>query len=132
MAETVYILTNQEMPGLVKVGKTNGDLATRIRQLFQTGVPLAFELFFACEVANAALAEQRLHDAFSDRRRSAAHRLVPPASQPKQTADQLFGLRPMLSRAPARRSHVSVVSTRAGDFDANWLSGSAALPTRER
>lgn len=38
MAEIVYLLTNEAMPGLVKVGRTNGDLAGRIRQLFQTGV----------------------------------------------------------------------------------------------
>lgn len=43
MADIVYLLTNESMPGLVKVGRTNGDLAVRIRQLFQTGVPLPFE-----------------------------------------------------------------------------------------
>lgn len=54
MTEIVYILTNEAMPGLVKVGRTTTDLAGRIRALFQTGVPLPFELFFACEVNDAA------------------------------------------------------------------------------
>ena len=56
------------MPGLIKIGKTNGDLAERIRGLFQTGVPLAFDLFFAYEVRDAAFAERQLHEAFGDHR----------------------------------------------------------------
>lgn len=68
MAEIVYILTNEAMPGLVKVGMTNSDLAGRIKQLYQTGVPLPFELFFACEVNNASTVESRLLDAFGDHR----------------------------------------------------------------
>lgn len=68
--ETVYILINEAMPGLVKVGRTNGDLAARIRQLFTSGVPLPFELFFACEVKNGVYVEAQLHDAFGDHRLS--------------------------------------------------------------
>ena len=68
MAEIVYILTNEAMPGLVKIGMTNSDLVGRIKQLYQTGVPLPFELFFACEVGNSALVETRLLDAFGDHR----------------------------------------------------------------
>ena len=69
MAEIGYILINEAMPGLVKVGHTTGDLATRIRTLSSsTGVPLAFELFYACEVPNALAAEREIHDAFDDHR----------------------------------------------------------------
>lgn len=68
MAEVVYVLTNESMPGLIKIGRTNGDLASRIRGLYQTGVPLPFELFFACEVRDSAFVEAQLHDAFGDHR----------------------------------------------------------------
>jgi hypothetical protein len=68
MPEIVYLLTNEAMPGLVKVGRTNADLAGRIRQLFSTGVPLPFELFYATEVADGAFVERQLHDAFGDHR----------------------------------------------------------------
>jgi T5orf172 domain len=68
MTEIVYLLTNEAMPGLVKVGRTSADLAGRIKQLFQTGVPLPFELFFACEVADGTFVEGQLHDAFGDHR----------------------------------------------------------------
>ena len=59
---------NEAMPGLIKIGCTNGELASRIRQLYSTGVPLPFELFYACEVSNCAVVEDKLHDAFGDHR----------------------------------------------------------------
>ena len=68
MAEIVYVLTNEAMPGLIKIGRTNGDLAARVRGLYQTGVPLPFELFYACEVASAEFVERNLHEAFGDHR----------------------------------------------------------------
>jgi hypothetical protein len=68
MAEIVYVLVNEAMPGLIKIGRTNSDLALRIRSLYQTGVPLPFELFFACEVTDSAFVEAQLHEAFGDHR----------------------------------------------------------------
>lgn len=44
MPEIVYVLTNEAMPGLVKIGRTNNELAARIRALYSTSVPLPFEL----------------------------------------------------------------------------------------
>ncbi|MEL7460084.1 MAG: GIY-YIG nuclease family protein [Pseudomonadota bacterium] len=64
----IYILTNEAMPGLVKVGKTRADLLGRIKALDTTGVPLPFECFFAAEVADCDVAEKLLHDAFDDHR----------------------------------------------------------------
>ncbi|MBR0794010.1 GIY-YIG nuclease family protein [Bradyrhizobium jicamae] len=49
MTEIVYLLTNEAMPGLVKIGRTNGELASRIRGLYSTGVPLPFELFYGAK-----------------------------------------------------------------------------------
>ena len=68
MPEIVYILTNEAMPGLVKVGRTSGNLADRIKGLSNTSVPLAFDLFYACEVVDGAFVETNLHDAFGDHR----------------------------------------------------------------
>jgi hypothetical protein len=45
-------------------------LASRIRGLYQTGVPFPFELFYACEVNDSAVVESKLHDAFGDHRLS--------------------------------------------------------------
>ncbi|MDR3108887.1 MAG: GIY-YIG nuclease family protein [Planctomycetaceae bacterium] len=61
----VYILTNQAMPGLVKIGITTDDVQNRIGQLnSQTGVPLPFEVYYAAKVASATDVEKALHFAF--------------------------------------------------------------------
>lgn len=65
----VYLLTNPAMPGLVKIGRTSQDDAqARLDQLYTTGVPVPFELVFACRVADAARVEQALHIAFGPQR----------------------------------------------------------------
>jgi hypothetical protein len=49
----VYLLTNPYMPGLVKIGMTKQeDLEKRMKELYTTGVPVAFECQFACRVNN--------------------------------------------------------------------------------
>lgn len=69
MNEIVYVLTNEAMPGYVKIGKTNTHLEQRIRELSSsTSVPLPFTPYYACTVANATFVERQLHDAFGDNR----------------------------------------------------------------
>lgn len=64
----VYVLINEAMPGLVKIGYTKDDVVTRIKGLDSTGVPLPFECFFAVEVKDCRKVEELLHDIFSDHR----------------------------------------------------------------
>ncbi|MCP9828652.1 GIY-YIG nuclease family protein [Synechococcus sp. L2F] len=67
--KVVYVLTNPAMPGLVKIGyTTQEDANVRIGQLYTTGVPVPFELQFACKVENAEDVEQALHTAFDPNR----------------------------------------------------------------
>ena len=66
--EIIYILTNEAMAGYIKIGFTNNSLEERLRQLDRTGVPLPFEIYYACEVENARADERWLHSIFSDRR----------------------------------------------------------------
>jgi hypothetical protein len=68
MTDIVYVLTNEAMPGLTKIGCAVDNLTTRIRGLYGTGVPLPFELFYACEVKDCHFVEKQLHDAFGDHR----------------------------------------------------------------
>jgi hypothetical protein len=68
MSEIVYILTNEAMPGYVKVGFTHGTVEERLKQLDRTNTPLPFECYYACEVEDARQEEQWIHSVFTDRR----------------------------------------------------------------
>jgi len=68
MAEIIYILTNEAMDGLVKIGRTTTSVEQRIRELDNTSLPLPFQCYFAGEVADSAYVEAHLHKAFSDKR----------------------------------------------------------------
>lgn len=65
----VYVLTNPAMPGLVKIGSTDKDDANeRITQLYTTGVPVPFDLEYACRVDNPDEVEQAFYQAFAPQR----------------------------------------------------------------
>lgn len=119
MPQIVYILTNEAMPGLVKIGSTEGDLALRIRQLFATGVPLPFELFYACEVTNAVTVEDALHDAFDDHRVSQRREFFRIAPERVRAALSIGALREVSIReedafeTPEDRADVEVARRRS-------------------
>lgn len=61
----VYVLTNPAMPGMVKIGMTNRDsVDVRMKELFNTSVPVPFECEFACKVDRPDIVENALHLAF--------------------------------------------------------------------
>ena len=63
----IYVLTNDCMPGLVKIGQTTRtDLGRRMRELYSTGVPVKFESAASCKVPldKLDMVEQALHRAF--------------------------------------------------------------------
>ena len=47
MAEIIYVLTNEAMDGLVKIGRTTTSVEQRIRELDNTSAPLPFQCFYA-------------------------------------------------------------------------------------
>ena len=53
----VYILTNELMPEVIKIGKT-GNVEKRIKELDSTAIPLPFECFYAVKVGNDETALQ--------------------------------------------------------------------------
>ena len=67
MDNIIYILTNEAMPGYVKIGRTT-NLNQRLKSLYRTQVPLPFEVFYACAVENGIEVERWLFDIFEDRR----------------------------------------------------------------
>ena len=65
--EIVYVLQNDAMPGLIKIGITQRDgVDERLQNLYTTGVPLPFECIWAGEVDNCKEVESIIHNAFSD------------------------------------------------------------------
>jgi hypothetical protein len=61
----VYVLSNPAMPGIVKIGMTKRDtIDTRMKELFNTSVPLPFDCEYACEVSDCEKVEKALHVAF--------------------------------------------------------------------
>ena len=74
MTGTVYILTNDAMPGQLKIGMTTRDPHERARELSRgTGVALPFVVVYSAKVPDALAAEklihQRLHRFRTNRRR---------------------------------------------------------------
>ncbi len=56
------------MPDLVKIGRTT-NLEERLRSLStHSGVPVPFEVFYACEVSDSARVERQIHEGFGDHR----------------------------------------------------------------
>ena len=68
MAGVIYVMNNVAMPGMVKIGSTESPatLATRLKDLYTTSVPLPFECYFAAQVDDADALERKLHNLFSE------------------------------------------------------------------
>ena len=67
MSDILYVLTNESMPGLVKIGITD-DLRDRMRGLYRTGVPVPFECHYAVRTEKALEIETKLKNLFRDKR----------------------------------------------------------------
>lgn len=64
----IYILTNESMPGYIKIGKTKNSVKQRMLELDKTPVPLPFQCYYAARVEDHDAAEKMLHEAFAPAR----------------------------------------------------------------
>jgi hypothetical protein len=64
----VYILTNEAMPGYIKIGRTETSVSQRMAELDKTSMPLPFQCYYAARVDDYARVEKTLHTAFGDHR----------------------------------------------------------------
>ena len=62
----VYILTNEAMPGYIKIGLTENLVSERVVQLDNTSVALPFQCYYAARVDDNRRIERALHTAFGD------------------------------------------------------------------
>jgi hypothetical protein len=62
MSEFIYILENLSLPGVVKIGKTERQVAERAKELSSAiGVPTEFIVFRQYFVENATTTEHKIH-----------------------------------------------------------------------
>jgi hypothetical protein len=66
----VYALSNQAMPGLIKIGRTCRSVQRRAHELYQTGVPTPFDVVIEVLSPDCVDLERRLHLDLSDKRLS--------------------------------------------------------------
>lgn len=65
--DIVYIFTNEGMPGLCKIGyTTRNDVKERAKELYTTGVPYPFQIYYAGQVNNGKKIEKILHKLFDE------------------------------------------------------------------
>lgn len=68
MTEIIYVLINEAMPGLVKIGKTCSDVEQRMKDLDNTTAPLPFQCFYAARVKAGLSIERTIHFIFGEQR----------------------------------------------------------------
>ncbi len=61
----VYVLTNDYMPGVVKIGYTAQSIKERLKELDKTGTPWPFRCHFAIETERYKEIEKLVHEAFA-------------------------------------------------------------------
>lgn len=64
----IYVLSNQSMPGIVKIGRSIHGGKSRARDLYQTGVPTPFKLEFEIYVEDHVELEILVHEKLQDQR----------------------------------------------------------------
>jgi hypothetical protein len=66
----VYVLTNESMPGLVKIGFTLGRPTDRAKQLATTGVPTPFVVAYSIKLFDPDKWERRIHEHLAHHRKN--------------------------------------------------------------
>lgn len=69
MEGIVYLLSNEAMPSIIKIGMTTRDeVGIRMNELYSSGVPVPFDCAYAARVPDCTQLEQALHNAFGPQR----------------------------------------------------------------
>lgn len=64
----IYIMTNDAMPGYIKIGRTTTTIEQRMKELDTTGIPRPFRCHYATEIDDHEIKEKLIHDGFADHR----------------------------------------------------------------
>jgi hypothetical protein len=99
----VYILTNEAMPGYIKIGRTGTSVEQRMRELDKTSTPLPFQCYYAARVEDDQKLERTRHAAFGD------HRV--------RSSREFFGLDPYKARVVIELLALEDVTPRGDTFE---------------
>ena len=122
----VYVLTNEAMPGFVKIGHTSQAIEARMRSLNGTGMPYPFECVAAWEFRDAPGVEATLHRAFADRRVSRSREFFKMDPDKAVVLLERFGRRnvtPSAKKAGKRRKAPDESKPRRGNFKFTMIAG---------
>jgi hypothetical protein len=78
---TVYVLSNNAMPNLIKIGRTKKTVEERVKDLYGTGVPERFNVLYACTVNDPEKVEKALHNILEDYRPNPSREFFKVASE---------------------------------------------------
>lgn len=114
----VYVLTNDAMPNMIKIGRTSGEgVERRVAELSRaTGVPLPFRVAVARSVHDARVVERALHVAFGPDRVNPAREFFTIAPERAIAIIEAFpglDLTPQTERAVEREVEASEPGTLA-------------------
>ncbi len=119
----VYILINEAMPGLIKIGRTTTSVKQRISELNSpAGIPLPFTCYYAARVEDSVKVEKKLHDAIGDHRireRREFFRLSPHRAQ---AALELAALEDVTPREEIIDELETPVIQKFGDFSGGQMN----------
>jgi hypothetical protein len=108
----VYVLGNDAMPGLVKIGRSSLLSEDRAKQQFTTGVPVPFDVLFRAVTSRPVGLEKAVHDLL------APHRVAPNREffriSPEVAADSILKVRAEVDGL-ATWSAQSLLRLRSGD-----------------
>lgn len=108
----VYVLSNEAMPGLVKIGRTSQEPEQRLRNLYTTGVPLPFKCEYACYTSRPVELEAALHKLLASLRVNPAREFF------RISPENLFPLLSMLNEKSDERARSAVNRALGRDEDA--------------
>jgi hypothetical protein len=86
---TVYVLINESMPNLVKIGMTTRSVNQRMAELYQTGVPTPFELYAEYDCPDCRQVESEVHNILDECRVSGSREffVCPPEKAAQEVMD---------------------------------------------
>ena len=87
----VYVLTNEAMPGLVKIGKTSGSIEKRMHETLQSKVYRYLLAVFMLFRLKMPILSSKIHEAFDDVRLNESREFFTIAPEKVKAALEITG-----------------------------------------